>query len=147
MTSEHSQGIVYAMRSGLHGPFKIGYTTDLQERQKALQTAHAERLMFVAWVEGDQKTERALHRHLSDHHMRGEWFYPTPFVCRAVENLRVIAALVSGEPPYGASHADLAKLAELYAKPSNSTPDVGLLLRFWASELEAQSQGQLVSAA
>lgn len=54
---------------------KIGYTKDIRARLTALQTGNPAHLELL-WLcpEGSIAEEKALHRHFSQEHHRGEWF-------------------------------------------------------------------------
>jgi len=53
---------------------KIGFTTDLDQRLRQLQTAHPEPLKIVERVIGTQAIEAFLHRLLRSQRIRGEWY-------------------------------------------------------------------------
>lgn len=56
------------------GHIKIGTTTDLLRRFKALQSANPESLSVLAAIPGDRAVEAALHDALIAHRVRLEWF-------------------------------------------------------------------------
>jgi len=71
---------VYFVQAISGGPIKIGTTLDLEARLRELQCGNPEKLRYIGTVEGDLKTERALHKKLSAHRIRGEWFHPVAAV-------------------------------------------------------------------
>jgi hypothetical protein len=123
MLNEHRQGrpknvagdgtaeeVVYFVQAG--DAIKIGLTTNLAARLRALATASAVPLEFLAAVPGNRQLEARLHRLWRHLHLRGEWFradealvryireevagpaMPTPAeVVQAARLRRVVAAL------------------------------------------------------
>jgi T5orf172 domain len=102
--------VVYFVRAG--NAVKIGSTTNLAARLRALATASAVSLELLAAVPGGREVEARLHRHWRHLHVQGEWFRadealvryareqaagpapPTPAeATRAAELGRVLAAL------------------------------------------------------
>ena len=80
--------VVYFVQSGTDGPIKIGSSEDLASRLSTLQTGCAEPIRLLGAVRvSDPVVERRLHRHLSEHRLRGEWFAPHPDVFAALERL------------------------------------------------------------
>ncbi len=53
---------------------KIGFTTDVDQRLRQLQTASPLPLKLIEITIGTQAIEAFLHRVLHRHHVRGEWF-------------------------------------------------------------------------
>ena len=56
---------------------KIGYTDNLVDRMKSLQTASPKTLKVKALLDGGCKTEAELHRMFAQARARGEWFQQT----------------------------------------------------------------------
>lgn len=65
---------VYFMQYGPGGLVKIGVTTDLDKRQRALQKGDGPRLSLLRVIDGGFPEERWLHRHFSNLCVGGEWF-------------------------------------------------------------------------
>jgi hypothetical protein len=68
--------VIYAIRAVGTEYIKFGYTNDVQERMRTLQTGCPLPLELVASCQGDQNTETWVHWRLfkaKAHHM-GEWF-------------------------------------------------------------------------
>jgi hypothetical protein len=64
---------------GVH--VKIGFTTDVEERLRTLQTGNPKELNIQGLFNGDRDTEKELHELFEAFHVRGEWYrYCTPFV-------------------------------------------------------------------
>jgi hypothetical protein len=82
--------VVYFIRAG--DAIKIGYTTNLAARKRALETASAVPLELLASVPGDRSEEARLHREWWHLHIQGEWF-------RADEELLRYARELDGGPP------------------------------------------------
>lgn len=80
-----SRPVVYFIQLGEGGPIKIGFTTNLDKRIKALQTASPDNLILLAAVEGSERTERGLHARFGEHRQRGEWFAPAPEILEYIE--------------------------------------------------------------
>lgn len=67
---------VYVVQAGKNGPIKVGSATDVRSRLSGLQSGHYEDLCLVATLPDPHGTfELAIHRHLADAHLRGEWFH------------------------------------------------------------------------
>lgn len=60
--------------SDCHGSVKIGYTSNLRERLKTLQTSNSSSLRLLNTFRGGLKEERRLHHYLKTFHKKGEWF-------------------------------------------------------------------------
>lgn len=60
------------------GLIKIGRSTDVPRRKKALQTAHGERLKLLGTIPGGVALEREFHDRWESLRQSGEWFRPTP---------------------------------------------------------------------
>ena len=65
---------VYFMRQGNSNYYKIGCTTNLQQRLKSIQSYNPIKIKIVAEVKGCHKFEKYLHRLYDDYRIRGEWF-------------------------------------------------------------------------
>jgi hypothetical protein len=85
--------VVYFLRGG--DVIKIGYTTNLAARQRALETASAVPLELLASVPGDRREEARLHREWWHLHIRGEWFHADEELLRYI---RVLAGELEPEP-------------------------------------------------
>ena len=69
--------MIYFITDGTY--IKIGYTKNsIQKRLKQLQTSNAKKLYILGWVNGDEKTEKQLHKKFEQFRIRsnGEWFMP-----------------------------------------------------------------------
>lgn len=80
---------VYVLRRA-DGLVKIGTTTDMKSRLRALSKAHGP-LEVVRLLEGDKRRERQLHHQYRQHRQFGEWFLLTR------EMLAELAALPDGD--------------------------------------------------
>jgi hypothetical protein len=83
---EAKQAFIYFIRAGLHGPIKIGVSTDVHERLATLQTGNHETLYLACVLPcGGPSHERALHKTFAEHHIQGEWFRPAPEILQIIE--------------------------------------------------------------
>jgi hypothetical protein len=71
-------GVVYFFRWGSpDGPIKIGFTkTSVRRRIIALQQSSPYEIEWLGYFAGTYLDERAAHRRLHAHKLRGEWFLP-----------------------------------------------------------------------
>lgn len=69
------------------GRIKIGYSADLKGRMSTLATSAPDRLTLITTIEGSQQFERAIHKHLDEYRIKGEWFADCPAVRAAIERL------------------------------------------------------------
>ena len=69
-------GFVYVAGNGADNAYKIGCTTDLGKRKASLQTSSPNLLSYDTYFKTNnhQKSEKILHQHFFDKHIRGEWF-------------------------------------------------------------------------
>jgi hypothetical protein len=81
---------IIGMDSG--APYKVGVAKDSYRRLIAMQTAHPDKLRLYATAEAETfneavALERRVHKLLSEHSRRGEWFDATfEVICSAFEN-------------------------------------------------------------
>lgn len=76
---------VYVIQIGSDGPVKIGTARDVGKRLSQLQGASVELLHLRAAVRGGMELEKKLHRDLSRHRLRGEWFQMCEEVAALIE--------------------------------------------------------------
>ena len=69
-------GHIYFAQSEHGGPVKIGFTTDLEQRLRNLQSASPYPLVLRATFPGTEADERKLHRRFAANRLHGEWFTP-----------------------------------------------------------------------
>jgi hypothetical protein len=74
--SERKTGRVYFVRCVATGRVKIGYSTDVTDRFRQLQTGSPSELELLAAVRTVRVEEKRLHRQFSHLRIRGEWFEP-----------------------------------------------------------------------
>lgn len=67
------------------GLVKIGRSTDVPRRKKALQLAHGERLKLLGAIPGGAVLERQFHERWAHLRQTGEWFLPAPELLRAID--------------------------------------------------------------
>lgn len=110
--------MIYAIQRGLDGPIKIGLAKDPSKRLGDLQVGCPDQLVLLAVGDLPNAAEKAFHRRLDAHHVRGEWFMPTDEVMAVVREIGRLPEFVGPERPNAApsprqSAADL--LAEFMA--------------------------------
>lgn len=79
---------VYFIQVGCDGPIKIGRSTAPLARLATLQTGHSEPLRLLVTTTGGDELEKALHRRLSSHRLRGEWFSPHVEVLAEIDTFK-----------------------------------------------------------
>jgi hypothetical protein len=70
--TEPKKGWVYFIRNAK--AIKIGFTTDIEQRMKRLQTASSSPLELLGTVAGTLQDEQNLHLRFANLRLRGEWF-------------------------------------------------------------------------
>jgi hypothetical protein len=83
--------MIYFIRAGKH--IKIGYCYRLRyvvQRMQQLQIGNHVKLTLVAIIEGDQQTEKDLHKRFKADHVRGEWFKVTYELIECIYSYRHI---------------------------------------------------------
>lgn len=79
MSIASEEGCVYFIRSEKTHAIKIGFTAgQVEDRLRALQTAHPYNLQVLATSCGNREYERALHVRFASLRLKGEWFEPHP---------------------------------------------------------------------
>ncbi len=78
---------VYFIQDGDKGPIKIGFSTNLEARMAQLQTSTHRKLKLLGKVEGTQRLEHDIHRHLAAHRLEGEWFTPSSEVLETINQI------------------------------------------------------------
>lgn len=78
---------IYFIQAGANGAIKIGRTDDVYARLDTLQTANAEELRLLLFIDGDRALETTFHAHFVKDHIRGEWFRPSPELLQFVRDL------------------------------------------------------------
>lgn len=74
------------------GHIKIGYATNIKKRLAELQVSQPAELTLLGVREGGRAVEAEMHRRFSEHHAKGEWFYPADGI------LQYIAAFTTPRP-------------------------------------------------
>jgi hypothetical protein len=97
--------VVYFIRAG--DAIKIGYTTNLAARKRALETASAVSLELLGAISGDRSEEARLHREWQHLHIRGEWFHADE------ELLRCIREQVNGDVSHEPDPCERAQAARV----------------------------------
>jgi len=69
-----AEGYVYVVGAAGSSVVKIGYSSNVTKRLRALQNASPAPLSVMWTTRGDMSTERRLHREFDKCRIRGEWF-------------------------------------------------------------------------
>ena len=85
----NGKGLVYFIHEeGKFNRFKIGYTTNLEERVLSLQTGNPDLLVVYKTFENViQRKETELHQMFVQYHIRGEWFAISTDMIDSIENM------------------------------------------------------------
>jgi hypothetical protein len=75
---EKPKTAVYFLLNASNTAIKIGYSSDLTTRIRALKTANPEKLYVMRVVAGDRQMEQWFHRRFAKSHIKGEWFKYSP---------------------------------------------------------------------
>lgn len=86
-TDEITKGFIYFIQGECGGPIKIGYTIDLAQRLKSLQTGYPDRLELLFAFPGNPEDEKKMHDYFKDFRLQGEWFRSTPEVLDKIQRL------------------------------------------------------------
>lgn len=71
--------MIYALQPLDGGPVKIGFSSDVEARQKQLEATYGRPLALLATIEGGREEERAIHDRFAHLRLGGtEQFRPTP---------------------------------------------------------------------
>ncbi len=82
-------GFVYFIQSGETGPFKIGWSQNVERRLAELQVANPSQLFLRGMVPGTMESEQEFHRRFQEAHVTGEWFQNSVELRDFVESLAV----------------------------------------------------------
>lgn len=80
-------GTVYFLHAINSNTVKVGYTTNLLGRVRAIQLANPETIKLIGSVPGSFHSERAYHQAIWPHHVKGEWFYYNDKVVVFIKNI------------------------------------------------------------
>lgn len=130
MSTEERLGYVYFIREGRDGPVKIGWTqNDPERRRDNLQIGNSRKLHLIGFISDvPESVETEWHQKYSDTHIRGEWFFPTGLLLRAIDaacpKVEVRAEAVQVPSPTQSPEPNLAPLVEWMAR--NGVRQIGL---------------------
>lgn len=85
-----SESIVYAIAAGER--VKIGYTTNLEQRMKSIQSSCSDPIVCLGTSPGGVELEKALHRQFGHARAHGEWF------SLSTEDRSTLLRRLDGEP-------------------------------------------------
>lgn len=72
------KGHIYFIQVGESGPIKIGFSSNVDQRLRTLQTGHTEKLKLLHSQIGTKADEGRLHNRFRNIHIKGEWFEADP---------------------------------------------------------------------
>jgi hypothetical protein len=86
--AEGPNAVVYVLRGANDGLVKIGTTTDLSGRLRAIRSMSAVPIELLCVFPGDASVEKQAHMKFREHRRHGEWFQPAPDLMAWVEQMR-----------------------------------------------------------
>ena len=84
---DHTEKLVYFIKSKHTGLIKIGYASDVFERIKQLSSGNTDRLLLLKTIKGGKKKESELHKLFDRYRKEGEWFYPSDELLGFIDSL------------------------------------------------------------
>ncbi|MES2602127.1 MAG: GIY-YIG nuclease family protein [Pseudomonadota bacterium] len=116
-----SEGKVYFLEGG--GRIKIGHSRDVAARVRNIATSSPIKLGLLGSVDGSHKVEKAVHRMLAEHRVKGEWFVDCPQVRAVLDLMREHGSgVIPLEPPKPPPQEETRKRYEHVAKESVFRP-------------------------
>jgi hypothetical protein len=107
---DERRGFVY-FAGPLEGPIKVGFTNNVAERLRGLQTASPVDLVLWAVIPGTLTCEAAWHDVLADERVRGEWFALSERTARAIIEVRKLAGPMPGYDLPAIAYLERTKVA------------------------------------
>lgn len=80
-------GCVYFVQARQMKLIKIGYSSNVQKRLKALSTGCPDGLDLLCVIKGDQKLEGKIHQRFAADRVKGEWFKPSPSILSFIKTV------------------------------------------------------------
>jgi hypothetical protein len=80
------KGFVYFIQGECGGAIKIGYSKNVSQRLKELQTGYPDVLKVIKMIHGNEAREALIHEELAGYRLNGEWFRPDKFVLDKIKN-------------------------------------------------------------
>lgn len=78
MSAHNQRGIrktmIYGIQNASNGTIKIGVSENARRRFIQLQSATADKLIFLGVIAGQKDDEQAIHEKFKQYHVRGEWY-------------------------------------------------------------------------
>lgn len=81
------QSFVYVIHAQGTPRVKLGVTTDVDSRLRAIQTGCPYKCVVLAKWPGSPRLERKLHEHFKEHRKHGEWFELPPYSGKAIYDI------------------------------------------------------------
>lgn len=80
------KGFVYFIQGECGGAIKIGYSKNVTQRLKELQTGYPDILKVIKIIPGNEAREALIHEELAGYRLNGEWFRPDKFVLDKIKS-------------------------------------------------------------
>jgi hypothetical protein len=87
-TIERNPGFIYFIQGERGGPIKIGYTTDVMNRLKTLQTGYPYPLKLLLAIHGSLEKERNIQKEFINIKLQGEWFEPSEKLINYMDGIK-----------------------------------------------------------
>lgn len=125
------------------GRIKIGTTRrDVSERLRQIGQDFAQPLALIGSVDGNHRFERAIHAHLAEYRIAGEWFRDCDAVRRTIRNIVLAGGKAIGfRPAPGVLSARPRRAAS--AALTQGGPDLDLFVRAARLAFGSDAIGQL----
>lgn len=83
-----NKGVYFIQTETMGGPIKIGYSNDVHERLKTIQSMSPFKLKVLAILPDKSfDAEARLHQRFQKHRLHGEWFEPHPEIENFIANV------------------------------------------------------------
>lgn len=83
------KGYVYFIQGLCGGAIKIGFSTNPEKRLQALQTGYPDTLTILFMIQGNETTERMIHKEFEAPRLKGEWFRPDDHVIKKIKDWKL----------------------------------------------------------
>ncbi len=131
------QSFVYVIHAQGTPRVKLGVTTDVDARLRAIQTGCPYKCVVLAQWPGSPRLERKLHEHFKEHRKHGEWFELPPYSGKAIYDIVMnhetgshsMLPISHHQPPVRKPYVR-AKIADRTDRPPNPTPPPSMTTYF-----------------
>lgn len=97
--AQKTGGAIYFVQAEATSDVKIGFSTNIQKRIKALVTGSSSGLVLLGAMPGTVFDEKALHKRFSQHRLQGEWFRNHPEVMGYINEIVAVKGIVARVRP------------------------------------------------